>query len=78
MNISNKYDSIEKLIFDQGLRMESLQINSKDDTMFVHLNNGHMFVVRLSFYQKLKMATYRISNLFQMVQASTGRNWMRS
>jgi len=45
MNTSpDKYDSIEKLIFDEGLRIQSLKINPKPGTMSVLLNNDHTLV----------------------------------
>ncbi len=56
MNTSpNKNDSIEKLIFDEGLRIQSLKINPKPGTMSVLLNNDHTLVIHLSFYKGLKM-----------------------
>ncbi len=76
MNTShNNYDSIEKFIFDEGLRIESLEIKPELDTMFILLNNEHTFIVRLSFYKGLKNANADSLKNFNFIANGTGIHW---
>ncbi len=76
MNTShNRYDSIEKLIFDEGLRIESLQINPDRDSMYVYLNNDHFLNVRLSRFTTLQNASLESLQKFKLIANGTGIHW---
>ena len=71
----NNYDSIEKFIFDERLRIKSLEIKPQLDTMFILLNNEHTIVVRLSFYKGLKNANADSLKNFNFIANGTGIHW---
>lgn len=50
----NNFDSIEKLIRDEGLRIESVIIQPELDTMLVILNTNAILHQRISSYERLK------------------------
>lgn len=71
----NKYDSIAKIIFDKGLRIQSLEINPHTDKMFVHLNNGNLLTVRLSYFKGLQNASSESLQQFKLIAGGTGIHW---
>jgi hypothetical protein len=76
MNTSyNKYDSIEKLIFDQGLKISSLDFDFSKDSMFIHLNTNLTLIVRLSLYESLKNAEPESLRKFEVIANGTGIHW---
>jgi hypothetical protein len=76
MNTSyNKYDSLEKLIFDEGLKIDSLDFDFSKDDMFIHLNKNLTLIVRLSLYKGLKKANPESLRNFQLIANGTGIHW---
>ena len=76
MNTShNSYDSIEKLIFDEDLRIESLQINPDKDSMYVYLSNDHFLNVRLSRFATLQNRSLESLQKFKIIANGTGIHW---
>jgi len=76
MNTSyNKYDSIEKLIFDEGLRIKSVEIDAPNDKMVVFLNRDVTFIVRLSYYKRLKTAITASLLDYRLIANGTGIHW---
>jgi|SRR3954471_1383640 hypothetical protein len=76
MNTSyNKYDSIEKLIFDEGLKISSLVFDFSKDKMFIHLNKNLTLIVRLSLYKGLKKANPESLTNFAVIANGTGIHW---
>lgn len=71
----NKYDSIEKLIFDEGLRIKSLKFDLPNDNMFIHLNKDLTLIVRLSLYKNLKQAKPESLKHFKVIANGTGIHW---
>ena len=71
----NQYDSIEKLIFDKGLRIQSLEANPDDDVMLVYLTNGHVLNVRISLFKALQNATKEALQNFRLIANGTGIHW---
>lgn len=76
MNTSHhKYDSIERIIFEEGLRIQSVDMRPEDDTMFVYLNNNHTLRVRISLFNRLKLADSAALNRFEFIANGTGIHW---
>ena len=76
MNIShNKYDAIENLIFNEGLRIESLEISPKLDKLFIHLNNKQIFIAPIAFYKGLSKGSSRQLKNFKLIGSGTGIHW---
>lgn len=71
----NKYDYIEKLIFEQGLRIESIDIDINREAMSIHLNNGSAFIAPLELYKRFANATFKALNNFRLISNGTGVHW---
>jgi hypothetical protein len=76
MNTSlNKYDAIEHMIFEEGLKITSVNFNELGDTMYVHVNNQLTLVVAVKMYKNLEMATIEQLNDFSLIGNGTGIHW---
>lgn len=76
MNIShNKYDAIENLIFNEGLKITSLDISPKLDNMILHLTNNLAFIVPITSYKGLRNASIERLMNFKLIGSGTGIHW---
>lgn len=76
MNTSqNKYDSIENLIFNEGLKINSVNFSKTLDRMYVHLTNNLVFIVSTELFDSLKNADQQSLNNFQLIADGTGIYW---
>jgi hypothetical protein len=76
MNIShNKYDAIESVIFNQGLKIISLNFDYNFGKMHVVLNNKLAFVVSVKSYERLKDATPSSLQHYRLVGNGAGIHW---
>ena len=76
MNSSqNKYDSIENLIFNEGLKISSVDFSSSLDKMFVHLNNDLVFIIPTQLFSNLKSANHVNLLNYKLIAGATGIYW---
>lgn len=76
MNSSiNNYDAIEKLIFDEGLRIEALDFHIDLDLMLVILNSKAVLHQKISSYKRFDNATIIQLNKFRIIANGTGIHW---
>lgn len=75
MNTSNKYDSIESLIFETGLRISSVVIDKTQDLMIVFLNSGASILVKISKYKFFSKATQEQLSNYILIADGVGVNW---
>jgi hypothetical protein len=71
----NKYDTLEKLIFDLGLRIKSIDLNSSNNDMIIYLNNNHKIrcnLTNLKGFNKVSEASFMN---YQLVADGTGIHW---
>jgi Protein of unknown function (DUF2442) len=73
--LHNKYDTIENLIFEEGLRIKSLEINQEKDKMIIHLSNDVKFITSITHYKGLKKATNKKLLHFKFIGSGTGISW---
>ncbi len=71
----NKYDSIENLIFNEGLKISSVNFSNSSERMFIQLNNDLVFVVPTRLFSRLKNATLQKLNNLKLVAGGTGIHW---
>jgi hypothetical protein len=73
MNTSvNKYDAIEKLIYDEGLRIEAVDFHTELDVMLVVLNTKAVLRQQLSSYKSLKSADKAVLQKYELTGKGTG------
>jgi hypothetical protein len=71
----NNFDAIEKLIFDEGLRIEKLSFETINDSMIIFLNNSHSIKTNISLYRSLRNATLQSLNNYRIIANGTGIHW---
>ena len=76
MNILvNKYDTIEKMIYDEGLRIVAIDIHTELDIMLVVLNTNAVLRQKISSYKNLKGAEKASLLQFELTGKGTGIHW---
>ena len=76
MNTSvNKYDSVESLIYEEGIRIQALDIHPELDLMLVVLNTKAILRQKLSSFTRLANATKEQLHNFQFIGEGTGIYW---
>jgi hypothetical protein len=76
MNTSgNKYDAIEKLIYEEGLRIEAVDFHQELDVMLIVLNTKAVLRQRISSYKNLKSADKASLLKYELTGKGTGIHW---
>ena len=76
MDVSvNKYDTIEKMIYDEGLRIVAIDIHTELDIMLVVLNTNAVLRQKISSYKNLKGAEKASLHQFELTGKGTGIHW---
>jgi len=76
MNTSvNNYDAIEKLIYEEGLRIEAIDLHPELDVMLIVLNTKAVLHQKLSTYERLKSSDKSALIQYQLMANGTGIHW---
>ncbi|MEP6845123.1 MAG: DUF2442 domain-containing protein [Panacibacter sp.] len=76
MNTSvNNYDAIERLIYEEGLRIEAIDFHPQLDVMLVVLNSKAVLRQRLSLYKSLAASTKEALMDYELISNGTGVHW---
>ncbi len=76
MNTStNRFDALESLIFEDGLRIDAINIHQELDLLLVILNTKAVLRHRLSDYPLLKAATTEQLLNYGLIGSGTGIHW---
>lgn len=71
----NKYDAIEKLIYDEGLRIEAIDFHPELDVMLIVLNTKAVLHQRISSYKLLRSADKQTLLQYELTGNGTGVHW---
>ena len=71
----NNFDALEKLIFEEGLRIQAVDIHREMDIMLIILNTKAILKQRLSAYPKLKAASEQQLQQYELIANGTGIHW---
>jgi len=71
----NNFDTIEKLIFDEGVRIEKVDIHPELDIMLIILNTKAVLHQRLSSYEKLRTGNADALTQYELIGGGTGIYW---
>lgn len=71
----NKYDTIENFIFNEGLRIKSVEFDSRHRKMFVYLTNDATLIIPTKIYEKLSAAPVKYLDNFKLIANGTGIHW---
>lgn len=76
MNTStNKFDAIESLIFNEGLRIEAIDFHPELDVMLVVLNTKAVLHQRISMYANLSKGNIAQLKDYELLSNGTGIHW---
>lgn len=68
-------DPLDKLIFEQGLRIKKLFFDTELDLMIVLLTNGRVLNLKLSGFTRLKNATAEQLTTYKLEDNGTAVSW---
>ncbi|MBO9684060.1 MAG: DUF2442 domain-containing protein [Flavisolibacter sp.] len=74
-SMQNNYDSIEHLIYEEGLRIETIDFHPDLDLMLVVLNTKVVLQRHISAYKLLKSADPATLRQFELIGNGTGVHW---
>ena len=76
MNTSvNKYDAIEKMIYEEAIRIEAIDLHPELDVMLIILNTKAVLHQRLSSYKRLSGASKENLLAYELTGKGTGIHW---
>ncbi len=76
MNTStNRFDTLESLIYEEGLRIEAIDFHPDLDLFLIILNTKSILRQRLSDYLSLKNATKEQLRDYTFIGGGTGIHW---
>jgi len=71
----NKYDPFESLIFEEGLKIKSLEMDASNNKMIIHLNGDLLLVAPIDFFAGLKKANASQLKNFKIIGSASGIHW---
>jgi hypothetical protein len=76
MNTSiNNFDAIEKLIYEEGLRIETIDFHPELDLMLIVLNTKVVLQQKISSYKRLSNADKATLLQYELIAKGTGIHW---
>lgn len=68
-------DAIDRLIYEEGLRIKVIHFHQDLNLMLIVLNNGRVLQRTLSFSQRLHQATAEQLSHYELIGEGTGIHW---
>ncbi len=73
--LTNNFDSIEKIIFEERVRIDAVDIHPELDVMLIVLNTKAVLHQKLSGYSRLKKADKTSLLQYELIGEGTGIHW---
>ena len=71
----NKFDSLERLIFEEGLKIQAVDFHIDLDLMLIILNTKAILRQKISDYKRLSKATLEELKTFELISNGAGIHW---
>jgi hypothetical protein len=71
----NNFDSLEQIIYEDGIRIKELDIHQDMDMILIILNTGRILQEKISKYPLLRNATDTELNHYELIGNGTGVHW---
>ena len=71
----NNYDTIEQLIYDEGIKIKEIDVHPDMDMFLVILNTGGVLQEQLSNYPRLHNASLKSLKKYKLIGKGTGIHW---
>ena len=72
---ANNFDAIEKLIYEEGLRIEAIDFHPDLDIMLIVLNTKAVLHQRISSYKNLDKANTESLLKYELIAGGIGVRW---
>lgn len=73
--LTNNFDAIEKIIFDEGLRIETIDFHPELDLMLIVLNSKAILKQKISTFPSLKNAAKPSLENYSLISNGLGIHW---
>jgi len=73
--LENNYDELEKIIFEEGLRIKAVHVHKDLDMMLIVLNNKVILQRPLSYTKRLKNASLEQLTNYRLISKGVGIHW---
>ena len=67
----NNYDTLERLIYDEGIRIKEIDIHQDVDMLLIILNTGAVLQEKLSTYPRLQNASIESLKKYRLISKGT-------
>ena len=71
----NRFNSLERLIFEEGLKIEAINFHRDLDLMLIILNSKAILRQKISSYPRLHNASQDDLNAFELIGNGVGIHW---
>ena len=72
---TNSYDTLEQLIYQEGIRIKEIDIHPDMDMLLIILNTGGVLQEKLSAYPQLHNASMESLKKYKLIGKGTGIHW---
>ena len=71
----NKHDALEQLIYNEGIKIQSIDVHPEMDMFLIILNTGSVLKEKLSKYSRLSKANTQTLLNYELIGNGTGIHW---
>ena len=71
----NSFDSLEQIIYEDGIRIKEIDVHPDIDMLLIILNTGRILQEKISKYPLLRNATVTALKKYELIGNGTGVHW---
>ena len=71
----NSFDTLEQLIYDEGIRIKEIDVHQDMDILLIILNTGSVLQEKISKYPRLRNASITALKTYELIGKGTGIHW---
>ena len=71
----NRYDELEKIIYEEGIRIKAVHVHEDMDMMLIVLNNKRILQRSLGYTDRLKNASTKELRNYRLIAKGVGIHW---
>ena len=73
--LANSFDTLEQLIYDEGIRIKEIDVHVDMDMLLIVLNTGTVLQEKISKYPRLHNASVTALKTYELIGKGTGIHW---
>ena len=71
----NSFDSLEQIIYEEGIRIREIDVHPDMDMLLIILNTGRVLQEKVSKYPLLQNASITALKSYELIGNGTGVHW---